>query len=267
MNFSPTQELTSEEKDLLWKFRFYLTRDKRALTKFLKCVIWTDPTEVKQATELLSRWTEVDVDDALELLGPTFRNKAVRAYAVERLRKADDDVVSFSYFLLFQELLLYLLQLVQALKFENITSSKSTDPTHDSSLAHFLITRSIQNPLLGNNFHWYLMVECEDRTSSSHKTFAKVAFQFMKSLSEQPDGADRRNVFKRQAELVGKLQNISREIRNMRGDRGKKIERLKQAIKENDLETMASLPLFLDAGVQIIGIDAGTSYIMCAVLK
>jgi hypothetical protein len=84
--------LTSEEKDLLWKFRFYLTRDKRALTKFLKCVIWTDPTEIKQATELLSQWTEVDVDDALELLGPTFRNKAVRAYAVERLRKADDDV-------------------------------------------------------------------------------------------------------------------------------------------------------------------------------
>ena len=62
------------------------------MTKFLKCVVWTDPTEVKQATELLSRWTEVDVDDALELLGPTFRNKAVRAYAVERLRKANDDV-------------------------------------------------------------------------------------------------------------------------------------------------------------------------------
>jgi phosphatidylinositol 3-kinase len=54
--------------------------------------VWTDPTEVKQATELLSRWTEVDVDDALELLGPTFRNKAVRAYAVDRLRKANDDV-------------------------------------------------------------------------------------------------------------------------------------------------------------------------------
>ena len=58
-------------------------------------MIWTDPTEVKQATELLSRWTEVDVDDALELLGPTFRNKAVRAYAVERLRKADDEVRAF----------------------------------------------------------------------------------------------------------------------------------------------------------------------------
>ena len=101
------------------------------------------------------------------------------------------------------------------------------------------------------------MVECEDRTSSSHKTFAKVAFQFMKSLSEQSDGTDRRGVFKRQAELVGKLQNISREIRSMRGDRGKKIERLRASIKESGLETMDPLPLFLDAGVQIIGIDSG----------
>ena len=73
-------------------FDFILQEIKELSRNFLKCVIWTDPTEVKQATELLSRWTEVDVDDALELLGPTFRNKAVRAYAVERLRKADDDV-------------------------------------------------------------------------------------------------------------------------------------------------------------------------------
>jgi phosphatidylinositol 3-kinase len=103
------------------------------------------------------------------------------------------------------------------------------------------------------------MVECEDRTSSSHKTFAKVAFQFMKSLSEQPDGTERRGVFKRQAELVAKLQNISREIRNMRGDRGKKIDRLRQSIKDSGLETMEPLPLFLDAAVQITGIMAGKS--------
>jgi hypothetical protein len=27
--YPPTQTLTAEEKDLVWKFRFYLTRDKR----------------------------------------------------------------------------------------------------------------------------------------------------------------------------------------------------------------------------------------------
>jgi len=102
------------------------------------------------------------------------------------------------------------------------------------------------------------MVECEDRTSSSHKTFAKVAFQFMKSLSETSDGVERRGVFKRQAELVGKLQSISREIRAMRGDRGRKIERLKASIKEYDLDTMDPSPLFLDAAVQMVGVDLGS---------
>ncbi|KAG9105258.1 Phosphatidylinositol (PI) 3-kinase, partial [Ceratobasidium sp. 392] len=38
VNYPPTQPLSSEDKDLVWKFRFYLTRDPRALTKFLKMV-------------------------------------------------------------------------------------------------------------------------------------------------------------------------------------------------------------------------------------
>lgn len=93
LNYAPSQPLTSEEKDLIWKFRFYLTRDKRGLTKFLKSVTWRDPSEVKQAVEeLLPQWTEIDVDDALELLGPNTVDSRVRAYAVKQLSRADDDV-------------------------------------------------------------------------------------------------------------------------------------------------------------------------------
>ena len=93
MNYAPSQPLTSEEKDLIWKFRFYLTRDKRGLTKFLKSVTWRDPSEVKQAVEeLLPQWTEIDIDDALELLGPNTVDSRVRAYAVKQLSRADDDV-------------------------------------------------------------------------------------------------------------------------------------------------------------------------------
>lgn len=50
--------------------------------------------ESKQAVEkLLPLWgQEVGVDDALELLGPGFTDKRVRAFAVKRLERADDDV-------------------------------------------------------------------------------------------------------------------------------------------------------------------------------
>ena len=50
--------------------------------------------ESKQAVEkLLPLWgQEVGVDDALELLGPGFTDKRVRAFAVKRLERADDEV-------------------------------------------------------------------------------------------------------------------------------------------------------------------------------
>lgn len=37
-------------------------------------------------------WTEVDTDDALELLGPGTVDSRVRAFAVRQLNRADDDV-------------------------------------------------------------------------------------------------------------------------------------------------------------------------------
>lgn len=58
----------------------------------MKCVVWTDSIEVRQAVDLLPLWADINVDDALELLGKDFENKAVRSYAVNQLRKADDDV-------------------------------------------------------------------------------------------------------------------------------------------------------------------------------
>lgn len=92
MRYPPGKELSFEEKNLIWRFRFYLTKDKKALSKFLNSVIWTDQNEVKQAVELLYRWVDVDVEDALELLSAGFPFKEVRKFAVEKIRKAEDDV-------------------------------------------------------------------------------------------------------------------------------------------------------------------------------
>lgn len=40
-------------------------------------------------------WTEVDTDDALELLGPGTVDSRVRAFAVRQLNRADDEVKYF----------------------------------------------------------------------------------------------------------------------------------------------------------------------------
>lgn len=250
MSYSPTHILTQEKKDLVWKFRHHLTREKRALTKFIKSVNWEDVSESKQAVQLLTKWTEVDVDDALELLGPTFDNPAVRAYAVARLGKSDDD-----------ELLLYLLQLVQALKFEHIVPESSEDVIHDSSLAQFLISRATKNFLLGNYFHWYLMVECDDKSEDQspeyRKLFAKVEYDFMTALVARPEGVEMRKVLLRQAELVAVLSKISAEVKLSRETIPKKAERVKHFLadpKNELIKIEPPLPLPLDPSVKIIGV-------------
>ncbi|KAH6583343.1 hypothetical protein BASA61_007522 [Batrachochytrium salamandrivorans] len=240
MRYSPTKTLAAEEKDLLWKFRFFLTRDKKALTKFLKCVIWTDPTEVRQAVELLSAWVDIDVEDALELLGPAFSDTNVRSYAVSQLKKADDE-----------ELQLYLLQLVQALKFEQLENRVSI---LESPLVESLIERGIRNPVLGNYLHWYLMVECEDKVVG--KMYAKVAFQYMTAMIETPDGVNRRDILRRQGELVATISRISKELQIGKESRPRKIEKLREFIADpkNGLLSFPPLPLPLDAQVQVTGI-------------
>ncbi|KAL4872486.1 hypothetical protein BDV12DRAFT_144342 [Aspergillus spectabilis] len=247
MSYEPTQDLTAEEKDLVWRFRYYLTREKKALTKFVKSVNWRDVGEAHQAVEILPKWTEIDVDDALELLGPTFDNADVRSYAVERLRKADDD-----------ELLLYLLQLVQALKYEDTIHGDAEIAAHDSSLANFLITRAANNFKLGSYLHWYLMVECDDAgpgTLSSHRRlFARVEYYFMAELEQMH--AEYRKTLLRQGEFIAVLSKISKDIRFARENRPLKIQKLKKYLKDpkNDLlQFDPPLPLPLDPDILLTG--------------
>jgi phosphatidylinositol 3-kinase len=249
MAYGPTQELNGDEKDLIWKFRHHLTRDRRALTKFIKSVNWQDQSEARQAVQILPKWTAIDVDDALELLGPTFDNPAVRAYAVDRLRKADDE-----------ELLLYLLQLVQALKFEKIPVDKDGNTIQDSSLAGFLISRATKNFMLGNFLHWYLMVECDDQSVNQprehRKLFAKVEYDFMTELTQTPGGPERRKQLLRQGELITVLSKISKDFRTGRENRLRMIDRLKKftADPKNEMVSIdPPLPLPLDPSISIVG--------------
>ncbi|XP_040840891.1 phosphatidylinositol 3-kinase catalytic subunit type 3 isoform X3 [Ochotona curzoniae] len=138
VSYPPTKQLTYEEQDLVWKFRYYLTNQEKALTKFLKCVNWDLPQEAKQALELLGKWKPMDVEDSLELLSSHYTNPTVRRYAVARLRQADDE-----------DLLMYLLQLVQALKYENFDDIKNgLEPTKKDSQGS--ISESVSNSVINS---------------------------------------------------------------------------------------------------------------------
>lgn len=250
MSYPPTHILSPEETDLVWKFRYHLTRDKRAVTKFVKSVNWADQSESKQAIQVLSRWTEIDVDDSLELLGPSFSNPGVRSYAVDRLRKSGDS-----------ELLLYLLQLVQALKYEHISIDDEQDSTKDSSLARFLIQRAAANFMLGNYFHWYLMVECDDNSPEqgpeNQSIYRKVAYEYMVELVKHDDGVEDRKTLLRQAEMIAILSKIGTDVKNSNESIAKKVERVKHFFADPKNELLVFDPpmaMPLDPSIQVTGI-------------
>jgi len=109
VNYPVNQKLKREELTLLWKYRYYLTQNKKALTKVLQCFDLSLEFEKNIYSELILKWQPMDSEDALELLGSKYKDHPkIRSYAISRLQLASNE-----------DLILYLLQLVQALRYEN----------------------------------------------------------------------------------------------------------------------------------------------------
>uniref|UniRef100_A0A673JR72 Phosphatidylinositol 3-kinase catalytic subunit type 3 n=1 Tax=Sinocyclocheilus rhinocerous TaxID=307959 RepID=A0A673JR72_9TELE len=281
VSYPPTKQLSSEEQDLVWKFRYYLTTQEKALTKFLKCVNWDLPQEAKQALELLGKWRPMDVEDSLELLSSQFTNPTVRRYAVARLQQADDE-----------DLLMYLLQLVQALKYENfndiqgglepaskrdsqgvLTESSAIGDLDSSQMAStvtvmpstqkgkegtdgenleedlctFLISRACKNSTLANYLYWYVIVECEDqdtqqRDPKTHDMYLNVMRRFSQALLKGDKSVRvMRSLLASQQTFVDRLVQLMKAVQRESGNRKKKTERLQGLLADNEKVNLSEI--------------------------
>ncbi|KAI1724754.1 phosphoinositide 3-kinase family, accessory domain (PIK domain) domain-containing protein [Ditylenchus destructor] len=219
-----SQALSVEERDLIWKFRFWLRTNPRALTKFVRSVNWDEELEVRQAIQAMLEWEPIDACDALELLAPSFTHPFVRRYAVSRLTQQTS----------YANILLYLPQLVQALRYEtkadttdallvakdttsnsiievsmkggasadatilpnkgtledgNVSSSSMVEyfGSSDTDLASFLVRAACENSVIANFFYWYLKVEIEATAEIDEHIshmFAKVMEKLKAALAK-----------------------------------------------------------------------------------
>lgn len=241
LKYPPTRTLRGDERQLIWKFRFSLVSEKKALTKFLRCVEWSDAQEARQGVDLMRKWACIDTADALELLSPVFKNEDVRAYAVNVLERAEDE-----------ELQCYLLQLVQALRFEHYEKSQ---------LALFLVQRSVHNINLASFLRWYVMVEIPDPTYaqrflSTYEILEDYIVKYKPEGRKAENGAKTWQNLVRQTELIAQLCTIMKDVNTVRGTQ-KKIERLRQLLAGLMSELTyfeEPIPLPLDPKVLITGI-------------
>jgi phosphatidylinositol 3-kinase len=258
---SPSHHPTTQEKDLLWRFRFSLVDNRRALTKFLLAVDWTVESEVVQAAELLEQWRQrspIEVTDALKLLGKhvAFSTSLVRSYAIDTLAAAPDE-----------ELRLYLLQLVQAIKYENM-NAETNQVVASSSLAQFLIDRAANNIQLATYLYWYLKVEILDpaygpmyqevfeslkaRLSEVEEPpeMVETTKGFMKLVASTIVGASRRetdatdkskgrsfwDVLVTQDIFISGIMDLQKASRHVRGKKDAKEQHFREALAKNGFD-------------------------------
>jgi len=125
------------EREILIACRHHYKTIPGALPIFLSAINWSNPEEVAEAHLMLKIWAPMSPEDAVTLLDARFPDSEVRLYAIERVSEMSDD-----------DLLLYLLELTQALVYEN---------HHFSPLGEFLLERSLANPFkIGHEFYWML---------------------------------------------------------------------------------------------------------------
>ena len=187
LNMPDFIEMESKNTILFWSHRYELLKKNTpyALTKIMNSVKWGDQkNENEFITNILRKWKTVEICDILYMLSRKFSvnkmypntngvidhldgMKLVRKYAIEKLEEHTDDELNF-----------ILLQLVQAIRYEDINLKKV-----DSPLVNFLIKRCCKDEILSSSFFWF--IECESDISDlsnikSNTTDSGVTYQITK---------------------------------------------------------------------------------------
>uniref|UniRef100_A0AAR2KXL5 Phosphatidylinositol 4,5-bisphosphate 3-kinase catalytic subunit gamma isoform n=1 Tax=Pygocentrus nattereri TaxID=42514 RepID=A0AAR2KXL5_PYGNA len=188
----PLHPLSSEDKELLWHFRQECMRHPTAYPKFLGSVKWGKQEAVMATHQLLERSTTwdrspLDVGLAMQLLDCHFSDANVRTMAVRKLETLGDD-----------DVLRYLLQLVQAVKFE---------PYHDSALARFLLKRALRSKRIGHFLFWFLRSEIA-QSMHYQQRYAVILEAYLRGC-----GGAMLQDFSKQVEITEALQKVTREIK------------------------------------------------------
>ena len=211
----PFRVLSVDEKSLLLHFAWSFTDRKAGLVKVLQVVDWSDPTETLTALSIMEAWSAPEIEDALSLLGRDFAvcPAGVRDFAVRRLAASAT----------FEELRLYLLQLVQTLRFDGSEGSLVSE----WPLAGFLVYKACKDPALATQLFWY--IQAEEKDDEKGGVFTKAGHYFWLELGKTSTGINIRRELEAQCSFRRRLSEMAIDVKSRKSD--KKNERLRALLK------------------------------------
>ena len=187
---SPFDDLNNYEKETLWRNRFAAAKIDSLIPKLFLSYDNNSPTINNDLEKIIHKITNLSVVQAIELLSGKYVNEIIRNFAVDCLRVVNPVNIQA-----------YLLQLVQALKYEK---------NHDNSLARFLLEEAIEHPLtIGHELFWHLRSEMSNQ--DVQQRFGLYLEVFLSKISRPLF-----RIFKDEDNLLKSLITIAEKIKTIK---------------------------------------------------
>ncbi|XP_049551036.1 phosphatidylinositol 3-kinase C2 domain-containing subunit gamma isoform X3 [Orcinus orca] len=220
--------LSEEKRRYLWFYRLYCNNENCSLPLVLGSAPGWDETTVSEMHTILRRWKFSHPLEALGLLTSSFPDQEIRKVAVQQLDNLLND-----------ELLEYLPQLVQAVKFEwNL----------ESPLVQLLLHRSLQSIQIAHRLHWLLKDAQNEAYFKSwyQKLLAALQFCAGKALSDE---------FSKEQKLIKILGDIGEKVKSASDPQRQEVLKKELGRLEEFFQCTNTCHLPLNPALCIKGID------------
>ncbi|XP_056198012.1 phosphatidylinositol 3-kinase C2 domain-containing subunit gamma [Falco biarmicus] len=178
--------LSEQQRRILWFYRYYCNNQNCSLPLVLGSAPSWDRTTVSEMYAVLRRWRFSNPLEALGLLTFSFPDQDIRRTAVQQLENMSND-----------ELLEYLPQLVQVVKFEW---------SLESPLVKLLLNRSLQSIQVAHQLYWLLK-------NAQNEVHFKSWYQKLLAALQFCAGKTLNTEFSKEGKLVRILEDIAKKVK------------------------------------------------------
>lgn len=220
--------LSQEKRRYLWFYRFYCNNENSSLPLVLGSAPGWDEGTVFEMHAILRRWTFSHPLEALGLLTSSFPDQDIREVAVQQLDH-----------LLTDELLEYLPQLVQAVKFEW---------SLDSPLVELLLRHSLQSIRVAHRLYWLLQ-------AAQGEACFKRWYQELLAALQFCAGEALNDEFSKEQKLVKLLGDIGEKVKSASDPQRQDVLKKEIGSLEEFLKDTEACHLPLNPALCIKGID------------
>ncbi|NXK55164.1 P3C2G kinase, partial [Chauna torquata] len=221
--------LSEQQRRILWFYRYYCNNQNCSLPLVLGSAPTWDRTTVSEMYSVMRRWRFSNPLEALGLLTFSFPDKDIRKTAVQQIENLSND-----------ELLEYLPQLVQVLKFEW---------SLESPLVKLLLNRSLQSIQVAHQLYWLLK-------NATNEVHFKIWYEKLLAALQFCAGKALNNEFSKEGKLMRILEDIAEKVKAASDPKRKEVLKMELTRLQLFFQEVKVCRLPLNPALVVQGIEA-----------